>query len=173
MIKAGKYYSASCLCSGELQNSISGYKGSPCTHFCNRECPTARSLSFTKASLGGTILVRPLGSWLLLVVLVSTGTYLLTMVSTYHVALWAFSEIIRKINPSNWFQICPLSYLNQSKSCFKSLPRKFSLDFIRLNWTTYVKFWILILSIWCAQFVILESKFQTICLPPDKFNLIS
>lgn len=123
-------------------------------------------------SLGGTILVRPLGSWLLLVVLVSTGTYLLTMVSTYHVALWSFSEIIKKINSSNWLQICPLSHLNQSKSCFKSLPRKFSFDFIRLNWTTYVKFWILILSIWCAQFVILESKFQPICLPPDKFNLI-
>jgi hypothetical protein len=29
MIKAGKYYSASCLCSAELQNFISGYKGSP------------------------------------------------------------------------------------------------------------------------------------------------
>jgi hypothetical protein len=48
----GKYYSASCLCSGELQNSISDYKRSLCTHFCNRECPTARSLSFARALFG-------------------------------------------------------------------------------------------------------------------------
>jgi hypothetical protein len=145
---------------GNYRTQFLAIRASPCTLLCNRECPTARSLSF---SLGGTILVRPLGSWLLLVLLVSTGTYLLTMVSTYHMALWAFCEKIKKINSSNWLQICPLSHLNQSKSCCKSLPRKFSFDFIRLNWTTYVKFWIWILLIWCAQFEILKLKFQPFC----------
>ncbi len=42
MIKAGKYYSASCLCSGELQNSISGYKGFTLHPFMQQGMPNCK-----------------------------------------------------------------------------------------------------------------------------------